>query len=280
MPAPGASGVILGGLDLSTTDTSGVERKVKDIKGWGSPATTLDPQQKPRGHGAWSGESYLRPRVMIISGSLKGADPLAVSLALDDLNAACGLEPTLMQVSESGRVRSCMVRQQDEILVKKLNAYHAEWSMQVVADDPRKYGSALSLATALPSSSGGLTLPMVLPYIFASTTVSGVVSLTNEGNISSPLTVRFDGPVTGPKIIHVQTQKTWAAGGAVLGAGEFWTVSMDSRQVLAQGQASRSGFVTERGWMELLPGPNDFAFSADSYNAASQMTVTAASAWK
>jgi hypothetical protein len=281
MPAPGTSGATLGALDLSTFDDAlGIERKVLDIAGWGAPATTLDPRQKPRGHGSWSGESWLRPRVMVIKGSIKGSDALAVSLARDALYAACGLGPTLLTVYESGRARSCMVRQQDEIIPTVLNSTHFLYSMQVVADDPRKYGPALSLATALPSSSGGLTLPMVLPYIFASTTVSGVVSLTNEGNISSPLTVRFDGPVTGPKIIHIQTQKTWAAGGAVLGAGEFWTVSMDSRQVLAQGQASRSGFVTERGWMELLPGPNDFAFSADSYNAASQMTVTAASAWK
>lgn len=280
MTQPGEFGVTLNGLDLQGTDAGGVTYRTMTLDGWGAPATTLAPQQRPRAHGAWSGDSWLNARTIVIGGMLYGDSTLAASLAVDALLAACSLDASLLEVSEDGRTRSCMVRQQDEIQIKWYSANVVYWSMQVEADDPRKYGSALSLATALPSSSGGLTLPMVLPYIFASTTVSGVVSLTNEGNISSPLTVRFDGPVTGPKIIHIQTQKTWAAGGAVLGAGEFWTVSMDSRQVLAQGQASRSGFVTERGWMELLPGPNDFAFSADSYNAASQMTVTAASAWK
>lgn len=270
----------LGSLALSSREPNGVEWRLTAVDGWGSPAVTLSSQQRPRSHGAWSGDSYLAARTVVLTGVVIVEDPTTLSDAMDRLIAAADLDPFTLTMVEAGRSRTSVVRRMDEVLFTDMGAYAAGWSVHVAADDPRKYGPALSLATALPSSSGGLTLPMVLPYIFASTTVSGVVSLTNEGNISSPLTVRFDGPVTGPKIIHIQTQKTWAAGGAVLGAGEFWTVSMDSRQVLAQGQASRSGFVTERGWMELLPGPNDFAFSADSYNAASQMTVTAASAWK
>lgn len=280
MPAPGKPGVTIGGLDLSAVNALGVTYLAQTLEGWGAPATTLASQQKPRGHGTWSGESWLQGRTIVVGGVLHGPDPLSVSAAVDDLLAACSLDPTLLVVSESGRDRTCMVRQQDIVQVSWVSEVAAFWSIQVVADDPRKYGTAVTGSTNLPSSSGGLAIPITIPIAINATTVSGLVSITNLGNIAAPVMVRFTGPVTGPKVVHVQTQKVWAAAGAVLGAGEFWTVAMPSRQVLAQGQSSRAGYATQRDAMELLPGPNDFAFSADSYDAASLMTVTAASAWK
>lgn len=278
--ALGASSATLNGLNLHQTEDNGVEWVLDDIAGWGSPASTYTAQQRPRSHGAWSGEAWLRPRTLALSGHVYSPSPAALSDAVDRLNDAVSLDPVLLQVSEAGRVRSMLVRRSDDVLVHAVSDTAWAWSIQVTADDPRKYGTQVSVSTALPSASGGLTFPVTFPVTFTGVTVTGLVSIVNQGNLSAPVVVRFDGPVVGPKVVHVQTQKAWAAAGAVLGAGEFWTVDMASRQVMAQGQSSRSGYVTERGWFELLPGPNDFAFSADTYNAGALMTVTAASAWK
>ena len=253
---------------------------LEGVTGWGSPASTLSPQQKPSSHGAWAGGSWLAPRNLALSGVLGVDDPARLSYLEDSLHDAVSLDPVLLTVVEEGRARWCMVRRTDEVLTQRLSRTETRWSAQVVALDPRKYGAQQSVSTALPSSSGGLVFPVAFPVTFDSVTVSGQVTIDNDGNIEAPLTVRFDGPLIGPKIVHVQTQRAWAAAGAVIGAGEFWTVQLPSLEARAQGQASRSGYVTERGRLELLPGPNDFVFSADAYDPASLMTVTASSAWK
>ena len=64
-----------------------------------------------------------------------------------------------------------------------------------------------------------------------------------------------------------------------LGSGEFLTVDMDRREVLAQGQAPRSGYVTSRGWFSLDPGDNVIAFSAQNYSSTASLTVTTKPAW-
>lgn len=278
--ALGASSATINGLGLHQIDDYGVEWVLDDLSGWGSPASTLAPVQRSRSHGSWSGEAWLRPRTVALTGHMQCNDPVALSLAADRLMDAVALTSVPLQVSEAGRVRTMMVRRSDEVLLQAVSDTAWQWSVQVTADDPRKYGQSVTVSTALPSTSGGLTFPLTLPFTIGATTVDGSVSIVNDGNIASPLTVRFDGPVVGPKVVHVQTQRAWAATGATLGAGEFWTVDMDRRTVLAQGQSSRAGYVTERGWLELLPGANDFVFSADTYSGSALMTVTAASAWK
>jgi hypothetical protein len=54
---------------------------------------------------------------------------------------------------------------------------------------------------------------------------------------------------------------------------------MDRREVLAQGQAARAGYVTSRGWFSLDPGPNDIAFSAANYSSTALLTVTTKPSW-
>jgi phage-related protein len=64
-----------------------------------------------------------------------------------------------------------------------------------------------------------------------------------------------------------------------LAAGEFVTVDMDRREVLAQGQSARSGYVTSRGWFSLDPGVNEIAFSAANYSSTALLTVATKPAW-
>jgi len=64
-----------------------------------------------------------------------------------------------------------------------------------------------------------------------------------------------------------------------LGVGEFLTVDMDRREVLAQGQSARSGYVTSRGWFTLDPGDNVIAFSSVNYSETASLTVTTKPSW-
>lgn len=277
-----SSGFVLGSLNLdSFEEDTGVVWTTNTFDGWGATAGTLDVVQKPRSAGAWGGESFSTARSVALAGEMIAPDALAASDALDRLNDAASLYETALVVTEGGRERYMLVRRTDDVLVSWVDAESFKWSIQMVALDPRKFADELTASTVLPSSSGGLLLPATVPFSINAVTNSGQVSLDNIGNEAGPVVLRIDGPCTGPVITHVGSGLALVfASSLVLGAGEWLTVDMESRSVMANDQASRSGYVISRGWSQFAVGQNTWAFTAAGYSSASRLTVTATPAWK
>lgn len=268
--------VSIGSLTLGTVDGNGVTWIAQTVAGWGSPAGTLNLTQRPRDHGAWRSNSFLTPRVIAITGTIQAPAPSLLAAARHQLNAACSLDDTTFSVTEYGETLYSTVTRQDEVLFGDETETWTTFSLQLVAEDPRRYGQSASLQTAMPSSSGGLTFSTTFPLVFASTVVPGVVSFDNPGNIDAPVTIRIDGPCSGPIVTHISSGSQLVFESSLtLGTGEWLIIDMAERTVKAQGQASRTGYVTSRGYFSLSPGHNDVAFNAQTYNSSARMTVTA-----
>lgn len=281
-PPVSLSPIAIGDLILNHRDENGSRWVVKTFEGWGSPASTLELRQRARGHGATTSEPFMRPRVMVIEGFIFTESYELLTAALDDLCAAVTLAPFTMIVAETGRIRHTLAQRQGEVITKRLNNFQGWFSLQVVAKDPRKFGDLVSMSTPLPSSSGGLTYPLTYPKTYTGVSETGIIRVNNPGNEQAPVWLRVDGPVPagGWTVTHVgKKQALTFATSLALTSGEFVTVDMDRREVLAQGQSARAGYVTSRGWFSLDPGDNDIAFSAANYSATAQLTVTTKPAW-
>ena len=274
--------VSVGSLILGGQEDSGVQWILEDIQGWGAPGGTLAPMQKPRQAGMWGGYSFAKGRPMVLKGTTSAPTAGLASDALDRLIDAFSLDSVVLTVVESGRSRWTNVRRDGDVLPVWLGATAFSWSVQVVSLDSRKFGAALTGSTLLPLTSGGLTVPFTVPFTISSTVLSGQVPLTNPGNEVGPVTIRVDGPAVGPVITHtgITGSSLVFASSLVLAAGEWLTINMESRTAMANDQASRSGYITSRGWFGFDPGVNVFSFTASGYNAASLMTVTATPSWK
>lgn len=274
--------VAVGDVVMNTEDVTGVQWVLEDLKGWGSPGSTAKPTQRARGHGATMSEAYLTQRTLVGDGAIITTDPAVLTAAIDQLIAAVTLEQFPLTVAEPGQLRTVMVQRQDDVLITKLNAYEANFSFQVVAKDPLKYGDLISDSTVLPSSTGGLVRPSTWPRTWSGVTNSGLISIVNAGNFPSPVWMRIDGPVPagGWAATHIGKKQTLSfASSLALAAGEFVTVDNERREVLAQGQAARSGYVTSRGWFNLDPGVNEIAFSAQNYSSTARLTVSTKPTW-
>jgi len=263
--------VTLGGLNLFGTDAFGVKWTLTPpLDGWGSTKPTITPVQKPRQHGAWAGNSYYGPRHLPATGLIRAPSQAALSAAIDRLNVACSLDDTLLTVAEEGRSRWCIVRREDEVLAPMLTSLVARYSIQTIAVDPRKLGTPLTGSTGLPSSTGGLVVPVTVPLTINSTVTSGQVSLFNPGNETGPVLARLVGPLIGPILTHVGSGLRLAFGvSATIAAGEFWDCDMEAHTVLAQGEANRAGWITSRQWSGFEPGNNTWSLSAISATTGS-----------
>jgi hypothetical protein len=203
----GGIGITLAGMPLTGVDSSGAEWITTDMGGWGSPPSTLTPVQKTRAPGAWLSPRQLTPRTLSIGGMVRGASvatrrPETIRDALDRLAAAASIDGATLAVTEGGLTRSCTVYRHDELLVTWLTDSLAQWSLGLVAVDPRKYGAQIVASTGLPTTSGGLTFPVTFPVTYSGVSASGIVSINNPGNTTGPVTIRIDGPCTAPKIRH------------------------------------------------------------------------------
>jgi hypothetical protein len=272
----------IGSLMLGGVEESGVEWILQDVQGWGAPGGSLAVAQKPRQSGAWGGDSFAQARPMVFSGTTLAPSAELALDALDRLIEAFSLDASVLTVVESSRSRWVSVRRDGEIVPTWLDDTEFSWSVQVVSLDSRKFGAALTGSTLLPATSGGVAVPFTVPFIIDSTVVSGQVALTNPGNTVGPVTIRIDGPAVGPVITHTGFKGTSLvfASSLVLNAGEWLTINMETRTAMANDQASRSGYITTRGWFGFDPGVNVFAFTASGFNSASLMTVTVLPSWQ
>jgi hypothetical protein len=152
--------------------------------------------------------------------------------------------------------------------------------IEVTCSDPRRFGTPLIGSTQLPSSTGGIAWPLKWALTWTATQTTGQVNLVNPGNAAGPVTMRINGPVTAPTVLHVQSGTQFAmAPTFTVAAGDWLEIDCEARTVLYNGQSSRNGSILTRGWLPLVAGRNSYLFNAASYNSAAQLIVTALPSW-
>lgn len=275
--------IVLNGLDLTGLDSFGAQWSIDSFTGWGATKPSVSPVVKPRQRGAWAGFSAHGPRHVVISGQVAAPDQDSLTYAIDGLINSSPLGTVTMQVTENDRTRYLAVRLEDEVIWTYISDKMASWSVALIALDPRKTGAVLTSNTALPSTSGGATVPFTLPLVMSAQIITGSVALTNPGNDTGEVLLRIDGPCTGPVITHTSSSTTTSlifASNLTLGSGEFLLIDMDKKTALANGQSSRSGYITSRGWSGFDPGINVWSFTAAVFDPASLLTVWATPSWR
>jgi hypothetical protein len=252
-------------------------------EGWsGLDAPRQEVLKNPVSDGQQASNLLNEAKSIILGGTVRAPDQLRLQAAIDNVTALLAGDVRLdtLTVAEPHLRRNILVRRDQKTQVAKVSPFTAVWLLGLIADKPLRLGDALTAATHLPLSTGGWTFPFTFPLTIASTVVSGTCSLVNPGNTNGPVTMRIDGPVTGPIITHRGTgAQLVLASSLTLAAGEWLDIDMDNHTVLANGTASRNGYITQRGWSAFEKGANVWAFSAISYNPAALLTVTATPAW-
>ena len=281
-----ALGAVVNGLALSGLDGFGCLWHTTSLTGFdGSPASSMQTTQKPRSPGAWPSPANLVAKTPAISGTVTAPDADGLQAAIDRLNSAATLTDMVATIRRGTSVRSVIGRRAGDVAVDDDSGDTINWALNLTCLDPRKFGPAVLGTVALPFSTGGITVPTVVPTVVSSSGSSGTLQLSNPGNATGPVTVRVDGPATGPKITNVTAGLQITLDPALtLAAGEFVVIDMEGETVLAGGVASRNGYLdytsTNFGWFGFLPGVNLFQVDSASYDPSTVFTIQATPAWQ
>lgn len=267
----------LGSVTLGQIDDNGVEWILESLNGWhDAPPSTGSVEQRAADHGGWPGIAYYAPRVVEVVGSILAADWATCGAAVDQMMGSIPLDtPDWLVVDEGYRELQALVRQEGDPIVDRRERW-ARFSISLVAPDPRRYGDETSSVTGLPITTGGLTLPINLPVTIGATTISGLLTLENAGNMATRPVMAVTGPCPPFTVTQVSTGRRLTAQEAVA-AGRTLYLDFDRRMALLDGTALR---VVTGTWFDLEPGTNEIQFSSATYDAAAQLTVTYRSAWR
>lgn len=273
----------LGDIPLGGVDDSGVAWSLQSMEGWDSPEHRGDAQQREGDHGAWLGPVYLGERPITLAGTITAPDRGVLDDAMERIRAAAALTPTLLVVQES-RPKQAVVQRSGKPLVQYLTDRIASYSVMVTAGDPRRYSTDLQQAsTALPSTSGGLTLPYTLPYTISATTVAGQVDAYNEGTFETRPVLTITGPVSQPRVYGQMPDGSVRAIRCTFDLldGDVLVIDTDMHTAVLNGNVSRRRFVSaSQGWPTIPAGGTvSYQFWSGTYSATALLTVRWRSAW-
>lgn len=282
---PGASlggrRVDLGGISLGMVDAAGVAWHLQALEGWDGPDQRAEYTVREADHGAWAAPVYLNQRPITLAGKIEAADITALDAAMEQLIAACSLTDTTLTVYETTPKRAT-VRRSGSPLLRPITDRIAQYSLLVTAADPRRYSTTLqSQSTALPTVTGGLTLPITLPITISTTLVTGSITLSNAGSIATRPTLTITGPVVTPTIVAALPggAVTQISYGDTLQTGDVLVIDSAARTVVLNGTASRRLYFSGT-WPEIPAASSvTYSWSSPVYNSTALLTGTCRSAW-
>lgn len=141
------------------------------------------------------------------------------------------------------------------------------------ATDPIRYGDAQVRAVALAEPSGGRAYPKTYPRAYGNVGIPNTTSAENDGTFPVFPTFTVTGPVTNPRIEHIETGAKLEVG-IVLGPTDFLTLDAEAATVMLNGSASRYNLLTlDSTWFPLTPGVNTIRYSAGGVEVGSTVTV-------
>ncbi|MFG2400778.1 phage distal tail protein [Streptomyces lydicus] len=275
--------VDLGDIPLGGVDDAGVAWSLQTLEGWDSAEHRSETQQREGDHGAWLGPAYLGERPITLAGTITAPDRGVLDDATERIRAAAALAPTLLVVQES-RPKQAVVQRSGKPLLQYLTDRLASYSVMVTAGDPRRYSTDLQQGTtALPSTSGGLTLPYAVPYTISATTVAGQVDALNEGSIDTRPALTITGPVSQPRVYGQMPDGSVRVVKCAFDLldGDVLVIDTDMHTAILNGNTSRRRFVSApQGWPTIpARGTVSYQFRSSVYSATALLTVQWRSAW-
>jgi hypothetical protein len=253
---------------------------LSEIEGWFSPGSSGQVTQRSARDGAWRSKAYRTARGLTMRGaviSVRDNVGDVLDRVLDSIPLDAPAPLTVYGVNGDDRVM--YVRQEGEPDIRILSEYEATFSIGLVSPDGMKYGANEKVAsTNLPTSLGGLTVPLTVPFSVNAVTVSGRATCENFGTSPAFPRVLVYGPVTDARLTNVETGEQLIVG-MTLEDGEYMDLDFAAHTAYLNGNASRRGYISGT-WFSLRPGVTQVAFNSPTYSDSASAQIVWRDTWK
>lgn len=279
----------LDGWTGNVTDDFGCDWVITKEDGWGSAADArANLQDYPDADGADDAPTYEGPRAITLEGTCIAPNWAEQNRAKDRLNRVAytstrNLYP--LTVTESHMTRLAYVRRSGAQKVDDRQGFGFDFSISLVAPDPRKYAADLtSLTVTMPGAAipVGRTYPRVYPITYpAVVSYQPVINAFNAGTRRTGAQIAITSGLDNPGVIH-QDSGAVLQFGVSLGGNDTLVLDLAAKTAVLNGTASRRGaLLTGSSWFMLASGDNNLRLVGIPNGTGNPaMTVNYRSAWK
>lgn len=252
--------IVLYGYAPITPDANGIRWGLFDCEGWDGGADVRQALfERPFQDGALADHFALAPRVLDIHGGFIADTRDNAILAAHRLKRAFNPTSyayadvlTRIYAHEWGSPQPFLfldVRRAGPPVLKFSQAGRAcEFSVPVVAPDPRKYGYNFNYLTV--------------------TSAAPVITATGAGDLPSSAVFVITGPVTNPRLTHDRTGWYVQFNGALSGVQSVGFTTGDHS---AGGTLGRNNVDPASRWFPMLPGVNTFTLTGTGMTSATKL---------
>jgi hypothetical protein len=184
-------------IPFGATDDLGVEWRYTGLPGWDSPDVAETAENRTGSDGMWDALNYAGGRIVTIDGHMKAPDAAALDAAMDRLAGAVPIRGRMVTLTvQESTPKQISARRSGRLMTNKLTDVVAEYSVALLATDPRKYQVDLQTVQAtLGEVGGGVLLPTSLPLVLPARDVGGeFFTADNAGEYETPPLIRIAGP--------------------------------------------------------------------------------------
>lgn len=255
------------------------------IVGWDDlPGVESGNTSRGNSHGAWVGRKLSQQRVITWQGRFSPTLPELWEEELRRLREAfslpLGTEEDVIVVQSIGERRLCFgsVVARSIPMDRSYGYYGANVSIQFECSDPRRYSLNENFwnLELPPQVDVGLSYPLSYPLDYGVEVTSSNGVLINDGDVVSPVTLSFAGPVTKPALIN-KTANTKLEFDITLATDEFLEINTRTGTVLLNGVADRMFTRTARSApllsFGLMPGENEMQITAEDWNSPAAVGI-------
>lgn len=269
--------VSLGDIVFNQVDQDGVEWFHTGLDGWDAADTVGDLEQRSQGDGADDAPYFYAPRALTLTGFLQAPSRALRDAARDRLQRnvpiSLGVDLTVQEFPP----KVCRVKRSGRLLVDLVTETTAEFSIGLVAPDPRKYAVGAQSVVLYPQTPPeGVPWPWAWPITFPDAPPSNVQTVNNAGDLDTPLVVRFvDSDVP---LLYVDSLPGSPRVELSVSVPRNHYIEVDTLNgtVLLDGQVDYSTYLVRGSSLPLLPtGVSRLRYGGSSGTAQ----VTIASAW-
>lgn len=212
-------------------------------------------------------------RSFTISGAINGPTVSMIIQTVEEFKKVLSLENLRFSYTVDTLNRYMNVRLGANGLTLKWAGPHLiTYSLPLVCLDGLSYGNQFNYSTGLPSTVGGMQLPIKYDGLkFSETVISGIIRFTYKGTAPAPLTVIFQN-------VQQPTIKLHPSGDQVTLTSETSgekkiIVNSSNMTVLLSNGNNLYNSATVRQWPHALTGVNYLLFSSPFYNPLASCTV-------
>lgn len=281
----------IGGIIFNDTPGADqVEYVAAEVRGWsGSAPRRTAHTSRPSTAGTYKQLAYYDGRTITINGWVWAPD-VVTRRGVEHRLAALVNDGVLLYdlacTEETGTLTAKVELDSEIDIVLGHDEHFLDFSFQLHAQDPRKYGALLSTSTSLPAiagsgldfvTTGGLDFVTTGGLNFGTAGSNGVATALNTGTADAWPTFTITAlavAVTNPIITNGLTGQSLAYTGT-LSPGDVLTINTSpyARSVLLNG-ADRRAFLTTASWFSLPPSVGTpISYGATSADFTSTLTV-------